>query len=325
MLTKEELVDTYIKYSSDITEEIWDKLVIKFKELGFYLWQNKGYKRYKEGSIIFINEKGDNSYWVTDGYFTPNADKKEIQVSDVLGENNQQGIHNTSCTIYSKVKSLTVDELVEPAKKEFDRNWYIEVNSQEEADLVFQYLESVGERIVSDENFNRKYFPDAGAGYKYIYYLGNEWFLGENPRNKPQKQLSDIIPNYSSESKVSRNVYYEVSNQEQYEEILDWLENKGEKVNRRYKVFYPWYYIYFRKDNNCWELYDSKLNLPKAEFKFKNNPGLREQMDSKYIFPVENLKAQLDKICEELEPKQSHRTIPEVEKVKVQLINVPRI
>lgn len=89
MKTKEELINTYIKYSSDITEEIWDKLVIKFKELGFYLWQNKGYKRYKEGSIIFINEKGDNSYWVTDGYFTPNADKKEIQVLDILGEEPQ--------------------------------------------------------------------------------------------------------------------------------------------------------------------------------------------------------------------------------------------
>lgn len=198
---------------------------------------------------------------------------------------------NTWYYLDDKAITCNLLELVEPVKKEFDRDWYVEVNSQEEADLVFQYLESVGERIVSDESFSRKYLPDVGMGYKYIYYLVKVWFLGENPRNIPQKQLSDILPNYSSEPKVNRNVYYEVETQEQYNEILDWLESRGEVLNentRTLRVYPDWKYVVFNLSIwDSWALYNTKPSLLKEEFQFKDKPetqpiktgiGLSEQI-----------------------------------------------
>lgn len=175
--------------------------------------------------------------------------------------------------------------------KHIDRNWYVEVNSQEEADAILQYLESIGEKVGST-NLDRLFNSESG----YIYVTTNSdditWWVGKKRyiKNKIQKQLSDIIPNYS---KVNRNVYYEVENQEQYLEILDWLESKGEFLHpnsRTLEVINNWKYVVFNLSiPNSWALRGGIPDLPKAEFQFKSKPGLREQINPEYIFPIEGL------------------------------------
>ena len=164
--------------------------------------------------------------------------------------------------------SCNLLELVEPVKKEFDRDWYVEVNSQEEADLVFQYLESVGEKL--GDAFDKEWTRN----WKYVIQNNNKWICDGIKNNKPQKQLSDILPNYSSEPKVNRNVYYEVETQEQYNEILDWLESKGEMLYnnaRKLTVNGNWKYVVFDLGiSGSWALYCGKKDLLKAEFQFKN-------------------------------------------------------
>lgn len=98
-------------------------------------------------------------------------------------DNNSNGI---SCNLL---------ELVEPVKKEFDRNWYVEINSQEEADLVFDWLESQGEKI--DRKWN-----EFSHLWKYIVIMQESpiWVLTCNrncyDRGFIEKQLSDILPEY---------------------------------------------------------------------------------------------------------------------------------
>jgi len=78
---------------------------------------------------------------------------------------------------------------INTVKKEdnFDRSWYIEVNSQEEANKVKQYLISKGENISS-----------FGINKEYIYVKCDKntkkWFVGTYiPENSKEKQLSDIL------------------------------------------------------------------------------------------------------------------------------------
>ena len=87
MLTKEELVNTYIKYSSDITEEIFNKIINKLESFGF--------EKYSTGSrnkeyIRFINTfpklKINNKYWFVTSI---KENCKEIKVSDIIGEESQ--------------------------------------------------------------------------------------------------------------------------------------------------------------------------------------------------------------------------------------------
>lgn len=87
--------------------------------------------------------------------------------------------------------------LVSIKSKEFDRNWYIKVNNQEEADKVFEWLESQGEKV-GDEGTARKVMII--NGYYYLKYnnSSNFWWIGSNDSNKgkTEKKLSDILPDY---------------------------------------------------------------------------------------------------------------------------------
>jgi hypothetical protein len=77
------------------------------------------------------------------------------------------------------------------AQFEFDRNWYVKVNSQEEADAIFDWLESKGEKIgnrcigTTDNYLRKDLYEDT-------------WRISGNTGNKPEKQLSDILPDYKS-------------------------------------------------------------------------------------------------------------------------------
>lgn len=84
-------------------------------------------------------------------------------------------------------------EIIEEPKSKptFNRDWYVEVNSQEEADLMFDYLESIGEKV-STEPFDRRY----SRNWKYIMYYkaSKHWFCnGTGIYNLTKKQLSDFI------------------------------------------------------------------------------------------------------------------------------------
>ena len=187
-------------------------------------------------------------------------------------------------------------------------NWYVEVNSQEEADLISNWLQAQGEKVDREYTFSDcwKYINCSLRNYDDICYWSCNYKIFPDTY---QKQLSDVLLNYS---KVNRNVYYEVENQEQYLEILDWLESKGEFVNsvsRELKVEYDWKYVIFNLSIlESWALDNRKPNLPKAEFQFKSKPGLREQINPEYIFPIEDLSIYKYPIT----PEKCYKPIPEI-------------
>ena len=97
------------------------------------------------------------------------------------------------------------------------------------------------------------------------------------------------------------------------------MENTGEEVIKGSRVTENWKYIY--KDN-AWCLYGIKPNLSKAEFKFKNTSnkcgvceGKGGEIRDGFCEPC--LECNGEGYVEEkiIEPKQSHRKIPTVEKV----------
>lgn len=99
----------------------------------------------------------------------------------------------------------------------------------------------------------------------------------------PKEDLSK----YDSEGNlIKMKEYVHCETQEQYNEILDWLESNGEQVDKGYSVIGLWRYICF--ENNKWGLNKRvEPQLSKAEFQFKGKsekqpiktgPGLRDQM-----------------------------------------------
>lgn len=208
--------------------------------------------------------------------------------SYIIITTNREGLFNGTITngeVAESLRKATPEEIalvVKPKSKEFDRNWYVKVNSQEEANKVFGWLESQGEKIEG------RIIDTANDQYIRMGLYKDVWRISGNTGGKLQKQLSDIIPDYS---KVDRNVYYEVETQEQYNEILDWLESKGEFLHpnsRKLEVINNWKYVVFNLSiPNSWALRGGIPNLPKAEFQFKSKsekqpiktgPGLRDQM-----------------------------------------------
>lgn len=110
----------------------------------------------------------------------------------------------TWCYLDYNVNDISCNllELVEPAKKEFDRNWYVEVNSQEEANKVFDWLESQGENTFRGHACFNKTFKYIRQWNNASSEYHNKWFLSSEKNNKPQKQLSDIHPNYKQKCEV---------------------------------------------------------------------------------------------------------------------------
>ena len=84
MLTKEKLVDTYLKYSPDITEEIFNKIIQKLTE--YFGESNR-----KDTPLDYIAFKSNYDYitifsgigynW---GLDNNNQGNKKIQVSDII-------------------------------------------------------------------------------------------------------------------------------------------------------------------------------------------------------------------------------------------------
>src|SRR5690606_34569178 len=81
MLTKEELYETYLKYSEDITEEVFDKICNRLKQLGIPECY-EGSETYKYFTDGYPYIKIDKDYQVASndrGY-------TQIQVLDILGD-----------------------------------------------------------------------------------------------------------------------------------------------------------------------------------------------------------------------------------------------
>ena len=165
--------------------------------------------------------------------------------------------------VAKSLRKATPEEIalvVKPKSKEFDRNWYVKVSSQAEWLMLCDYLEKMGEKVSRTDKVD---FSGKGS-WPYVIF-NKTWQLKKEIPSLPQKQLSDILPDYS---KVDRNVYYEVETQEQYNEILDWLEGNGEQVFKCYNVVGLWRYVCF--ENGEWSLNRKvESQLSKAEFQFK--------------------------------------------------------
>ena len=101
---------------------------------------------------------------------------------------------------WAEIVSTPVEE-----SKEFNRNWYVEVNSQEEADKVFDWLEAQGEIV--DRNWNT-----FCSLWEYIIYVKPEkkWVLtciSNVKKGDVQKQLSEIIKGYKSTEEELSHVF----------------------------------------------------------------------------------------------------------------------
>jgi hypothetical protein len=338
MLELEKLKNKYIKYSEEITEDTFNKILDRAKEFAKEICPDlKTYRSFNDHSFDsfrlneFFRFSGSSCSYGVDNN---RQDAEEIKVSDIIGEETKFEIGDyvvslidtpygrkkgdllliteedsyrivathrkeffngtiTNGEVAESLRKATQEEIalvVKPKSKEFDRNWYVKVDSQEEADLVFDWLRAQGEPVIdADRMLEFRVNID-----KYITYWkeGNSWIVNNNSaKNAYQKQLSDILPNYS---KVNRNVYYEVEDQEQYLEILDWLESNGEKVDRGFCVNNAWNFVYYHKVSKDWYLGGVNPNLPKAEFQFKGKSekqpimvgmGLREQiLRNPYLF-----------------------------------------
>ena len=98
----------------------------------------------------------------------------------------------------------------------------------------------------------------------------NTWCYLEDHSSAISCNLLELVESSESSKpkKIDRNVYYEVETQEQYNEVLDWLESNGEQVDKGYGVIDPWKYICFENDKWCLNK-KVESQLSKAEFQFK--------------------------------------------------------
>lgn len=118
---------------------------------------------------------------------------------------------------FKKVESNTKSE----ESKEFDRNWYVEVTSQEEADAVFDWLESQGEKIDKKTGYPSHIYP-----INIKYYMGHEdWGFAFDTTHLLKKKLSDILPNFKSKTNLSELDQWIEDNRD-FSGTLKELENK---------------------------------------------------------------------------------------------------
>lgn len=106
--------------------------------------------------------------------------------------------------IVRKATQAEIDAVINPQQLSI-KDYYFEVSSQEEADKVYEYLKSIGEKVsyINENAFYR--FPN----YKYVVTRSdNSWWVGCATSGKTKKLLSDII---SSENKsFTLNTWYKV-------------------------------------------------------------------------------------------------------------------
>jgi hypothetical protein len=351
MLELEELKNKYIKYSEEITEDTFNKILDRAKEFAEEICPElKTYRSFDDHSFdSFRLNKFFRFSGLSCSYGVDNnrQDAEEIKVSDIIGEEtkfeigdyvvslidtyygrkkgdlllitgedsyiivttNRKEFFNGTITNGEVAESLRkatqeeVDKVNPPKSKEFDRNWYVKVNSQEEWISLCDYLESAGEKVSRTNEVD--YYGDV---WPYVIF-NITWQLKKEVPILPQKQLSDILPNYS---KVNRNIYYEVETQEQYNEILDWLESKGEFLHpnsRKLDVTNSWKYVVFNLSiPNSWALQGGIPNLPKAEFQFKN-----KNIDMSRWEELVDVEAALSTYKYPITPEKCYKLIPETE------------
>ena len=83
MLKDDELIGKFIKYSPEISEEIYNKILKRFKELGFLKWTNSdSFDNFKMIGILNITKGGD--YFIPSN--TKNTEPTEISYKDIIGE-----------------------------------------------------------------------------------------------------------------------------------------------------------------------------------------------------------------------------------------------
>jgi hypothetical protein len=111
-----------------------------------------------------------------------------------------------------------------PEVKQFDRNWYVKVNSQEEADKVFDWLEAQGEKIKPGK------YTNSINNYLRMDLYEDIWRLSSNTASKPQKQLSDILPEYKQSIKTKEELSHIIdTNKELRNEIRGLINQRDFK------------------------------------------------------------------------------------------------
>lgn len=274
-----------------------------------------------EGDLLLIT--GENSYTI----ITTN---REELFNGVI----------TSNEIAESLRLATLEEIKKVMKPKAK-----EMQSSDLKNPVFNIGDKV--RVIADSlrEFNDSWTDGNNTGYKKGYvgiitdiggtsnYEVNAWCYLEDSISGISCNLLELVE--PVKSKVDRNVYYEVETQEQYNEILDWLESEGEKVDRNFDVIDDWRYVFFL--NNDWNLINKVPSSKKAEFKFKDKPetqpiktgiGLSEQIlqypyqygyktiDSSSVWevlmnpPTQNSRAELK------QESKVQNFIPEIPKVK---------
>ena len=82
MLTKEQLKGTYIRYTPDITEDIFDKIIKRLGELGITEFSNHNtFSQFSDGEHCYLTIASDSTYYVHSSKLL-----KEISISDILGD-----------------------------------------------------------------------------------------------------------------------------------------------------------------------------------------------------------------------------------------------
>lgn len=189
----------------------------------------------------------------------------------------------------------------------------------------------VGTKVKSAQNSSSCWNTNNSWVFTELYRLANfgyaVFYEGKWAEIITTSTTKETITNSSKkliQQSFDRNWYVEVSSQEEADKVFDWLEVQGEEVNRNYSYSNNWNHINctFKdsKDIAYWscnytvyeDTYKKQLSDILGDYKqpIKTGAGLREQIDSKNVFPTTSLKIRL------IELKQES---------KVKLINVPKI
>jgi hypothetical protein len=82
-----DLKGTYLKYSEEITEDVFDRIIKEMESLGINEYSNgNSYKDFKRYEYFLIKDSG---WFVGNGIYSK---LKEITVSDILGDNKKQNV-----------------------------------------------------------------------------------------------------------------------------------------------------------------------------------------------------------------------------------------
>lgn len=188
-------------------------------------------EEFKVGDWVYADRQSnrDFRYDFGDSYipiFKVEEIYKSINKSEWLRpvKDSASGVESKYCRLATPEEIAKVNK---PEIKQFDRNWYVKVDSQEEADKIFDWLESQGENTFRGHAYfseTSKYIrPWNNTKSKYH----NKWFLSSEKHNKPQKQLSDILPEYKQSIKTEEELSHIIDTNEELRYKI------GDLINQR--------------------------------------------------------------------------------------------